>query len=424
MGSINHLLHVPWFQFDSGYDLKRLYILQMAKVFVDKFALFFLPIYLFELGAGWSSTGNLIPPSWVPISLQNLTEIQLGMGLVALFFAVYRVATAISSPLVGIVMHRYGNRLSMTLGYAFFAFGIVLLHASTQFASFVIGASISFGIFMSFNHITEFAILAKNTHKANLGRDIGLSRFLMQLANMIAPLLGGLVIFYTGYQTLFLVGVFMLAIILIITQTLTGKKEVHAPQFADMLLLLKNKAFREMMISSIGRYINDTAILIWPIYLFILLGSVDKVGYLYAASFFLAMLVSMAGGAWIDDHRSNRPYMGSGTALAGLWIVRIFVLNPVTIAFVDAMDRLISNYHWLYFETTLLKVVKIKSPVTYLVVRSVVLSIFATLVWLLVGLLFLILIEGWRGLFILASVGVLFSLLLRDNMQYAKKIAP
>jgi MFS family permease len=373
--------------------------------------LFFLPVFLFEIGANWTGEQFYFFGS-------EIGSIQLGMLVVAIFYAVVRVAVMLATPFVAAVMHTSGNRLATTVGYAFFGLGIVALHLATQRMLFLSVASVAFGVFTAFNYITESTILAENAHKANLGKDIGLSRFLMQMANMVAPLLGGLLIVYSGYQSVFLAGLLLLVGLLILSQYLSGKKVSKPVVMSDVFELFKNRPFQQMMISSIGRYINDVVILIWPVYLFVLLGSVDRVGYLYSASFFLAMLVSMIGGAQVDKSKTNKPYLGTGTTLAGLWIARIFVLNPLSIAFVDALDRLISNYHWIYFETTLLKAVKIRKPVTYLIARCLVLSFFAAILWALVGLLFLVLVDGWIGLFVLAAIGILFSLVLRDNMRY------
>jgi MFS family permease len=411
MGYINHLLHVPWFQFDTGKDLRLLFVLQTVRVFIHKFALFFLPVFLFEIGANWTGKQFYFFGS-------EITNIQLGMIVVALFYGFLRVATMFTTPYVAVMMHKFGNRLTTTVGYAFFGIAIVALHLATQKMLFLGVASVAFGVFTAFDYITESTILAQNTHKANIGKDLGLSRFLMQMANMVAPMLGGLLIIYAGYQSVFLAGLLLLVVILILSQHLSSQRVVQPVLMTDVVDLFKNRPFQQMMISSFGRYISDAAILIWPVYLFVLLGSVDRVGYLYSASFFLAMLVSMIGGAQVDKSKTNKPFLGTGTTLAGLWIARIFVLNPLTIAFVDALDRLISNYHWIYFEATILKAVKIRKPLTYLVARCVALSFFAVIFWSVVGLLFLILVDGWIGMFVLASIGVLFTLVLRDNMRY------
>lgn len=422
MGYINHNLHVPWFEFDHGHDLKLLYILQTVKVFIDKFALFFLPIFLYGQAQIWNVVGpieqNGALPWWIPAGLSRLTDVQLGMLLIAVFYIVYRVAVLVSAPVVGIMLHKYGNRMSLTIGYGAFGLSIVALHAAIVHPIFIFVAAVLQGTSVACNLIIEPAILAENALKSNIGKDIGLGRFLMQLANMSAPMLGGLVIVYLGYQSLFLIGLGMLVILVLMIQALSGKKVKHTLQIDDATYLLKNKSFQKMIFSSLGRYFNDVGVLLWPVYLFVLLGSVDKVGFLYATSFFFAMLASMIGGVQIDMNSSKKPYFGSGVALAGLWIVRIFVFNPLNIAFVDALDRLVANYHWMYFETALLKAAKTKNPVIFLVLRTMVISSGSILAWIGVALLFVFVIESWKGLFVLAAVGVLSSLLIQDTIRY------
>ncbi len=422
MGYINHNLHVPWFEFDQGHDLKLLYILQTIKVFVDKFALFFLPIFLYGQAQSWNVAGpieqNGAIPWWVPVQLLTLTDVQLGMLLIAVFFIVYRFSVLVCAPLVGIMLQKYGNRLSLTLGYGAFGLSIVSLHAAILHPIFIFTAAIFQGISVAFTLIIEPAILAENALKSNIGKDIGLGRFLMQLANMSAPMLGGLVIVYLGYQSLFLIGLGILVILLLILQGISGKKVKHTLQMEDARYLLKNRSFQSMIVSSIGRYFNDVGMLLWPVYLFALLGSVDKVGFLYAASFFFAMLASMIGGVQIDMQKTKKPYFGSGAVLAGLWIVRIYVFNPLSIAFVDALDRLVANYHWMYFETSLLKAARTKNPVIFLVLRTMVISAASICTWIGIAILFVFVIESWKGLFVMAAVGVLSSLLIQDSIRY------
>jgi len=418
MPSISHALHVPWFQFDGGRDLKLLYVLRATKVFVDKFALFFLPVFLFQLGAGWSVGGDLVRPTWLPPITLTLSELQLGMLVIVVFFGLYRFWTLVTVPALAWVLHRFGNRLTMLLGYGFFGVGILALHGTYRNAILLFVASAAFGAFMAFTNVTEYLILAKNSHKANLGKDIGLGQFLIQMSNMVAPLLGGLVIVSAGYQSLFLIGCMMLLGLMSITLLLRGQKVRVLPNWSEGWSLLRNRSFQVMMMSSLGRYSYDMVIALWPVYLFLLLGSADKVGYLYSLSFFMAMLVSMAGGAQIDRAKTRRPFLGSGTALAGLWISRAFFLNPYSIAIIDALDRLVGNYHWMYFDTALLKEAKVRRPETFLIVREMVLSFFAILLWIGVGVIFMLLVESWRGVFVLAAVGVLFSILIRETIEY------
>lgn len=414
MPSINHLLSFPWFELDSGKDLRLLYLMQMLRVFVDKYALFFVPIFLFQLGFSWQGD----TPAWLPAWLAGLSGLQLGMVVVAGFYGALRLTMMFLLPLCAHLLTTVGNRLTMVVAYGFFALTIISLNFAQDIPRLLFMAIISYAGFEAFVITSERMIMASNSLRSRLGKDISVSQFVIQLANMVAPLMGGAVIVYLGYQTLFMSSLILVMGLVIAATHLSGRSYRTELSFKTASPLLTNIDFQRMIVSTLGRYMVLVALLFWPIYLYLLLGGVDRVGYLYSASFFMAMLFSLAAGVNIDGQKTRRPFFGSAGVVATLWVSRIFIYNPFTIAFVDALDRLAGNYHWLFYDTLLFKAGKVRNTLLFFVTREIVLSFLAVCLYVIIAALFIFLIDGWQSLFVLAAVGVLLSLLLNGKIGY------
>ena len=87
-----------------------------------------------------------------------------------------------------------------------------------------------------------------------------------------------------------------------------------------------------------------------------------------------------------------------------------------SIAVVDTLDKLTANFHWLFFETLVLRRSQGSQIFSYFVYREVIISAAAVIFWLIV-LLLVLAASGWQGLFIIAALGVLFSLLVSDGTR-------
>ena len=153
---------------------------------------------------------------------------------------------------------------------------------------------------------------------------------------------------------------------------------------------------------------------LWPIYVFLFLNRVDRVGWLYSLSFLLAMLLSILMGIYIDHSRHRRSFLVSGGVLSLLWIIRANVWSIWGMALVDAADRLIGNFHWLWYDTLLYRTGQTHHAWWYFTVRELVISLTGVVFWLAVGLTFILIENAWLGLFGLAAVGVLLSALMSD----------
>jgi len=104
-----------------------------------------------------------------------------------------------------------------------------------------------------------------------------------------------------------------------------------------------------------------------------------------------------------------------------LWLARTQVLSIVSIALIDVVDRLTSNFHWLFYDMVLIRRSKGSNALSYFVYREMILNATAMLFWT-VFMGFFVFDYGWNSLFLFAAVGVGLSLLVKDKEKiYVEK---
>jgi hypothetical protein len=251
-----------------------------------------------------------------------------------------------------------------------------------------------------------------------MGKDLGFMQFFLQLFTVFVPAASGFLAFYFGFPILFFcaIGLILASSVIILLMDLEGTAD--SVSWAEFRQWLKNPNFVRFAISSTGRYINDGILFLWPLYVFFALGSIDRVGYLYTFSLFLALLVIYFMGVYIDKAKTKRSFFFSGGFLSLMWLARTQQLTVWGIAFVDALDKLFSNMYWLFYDAITLRSTKGGQALSYFVYREVVTSSVAIIFWLLFGAFFWY-NQGWNTLFIVGGLGVLLSLLITEH-RYEK----
>jgi len=95
--------------------------------------------------------------------------------------------------------------------------------------------------------------------------------------------------------------------------------------------------------------------------------------------------------------------------------LRGFVVGIWSITILNAVDRLTSSFHWLFFDRSWILRGKGREALSYFVYREMIYSFAAIVFWLIVALLFYFFIFAWKSLFIVAGMGVLLTLLVKEH---------
>lgn len=403
MPQFRFFMQLPRLQIDSNKNLKYLYALRVLRDIINQMGLFFLPVYLFQ-------TGQKL--SW--FNGTSLDPIQQGMLTIAVFFLVERATILISAMPVGKIVSSIGFTKSIFFSYLVrFGFFATLVLLDTKPELFILAAFLE-GLQTNLFWPSYFSLFDRHVTKGNMGKDLGFQQFMLQLFNVFMPALSGFIAFQFGFPALYgTVGILKL-VSMIIVLSMTVESTRDKVSWEEFKAWLKIPIFARFVTSAVGRYINDAILFLWPLYVFFVLGNVEKVGYLYTFSLFLALLAVYFIGVYIDRAKNKRSFFFSGGFLSLIWLLRTQRLSIWGIAFVDAFDKLLGSMHWMFFDALTLRNAKGNQTLSYFVYREIVTSLSGVIFWLCFGVFFWF-YQGWNALFIAAGIGVLLTLVISDH---------
>ncbi len=399
----SHHLHLPHITFDDSKNMKLLYGIRVVRDLGNKMAFFFLPIFLFTIG----SETNIL-------SFLSISNFQRGMLAISLYYAIYGVMGFLVAIPAGKALGKVGYQKSFVFSFMLRTLTFISLYLSKANPYYLLLAVATDSIGSQFFWGGYFSLLTKSVYKKNMGKDLGLLQFLLQIVAVISPAISGAIAYVVGLEYLFLIGVVLTLVSVVLALMMDVKTHKNSISFKQFLSWIKERRFVQLSFAYSGKYINDSLIYIWPLYIYFLLGSVDRVGYLYTFSLFLAMFFTFFIGQYIDHHRNKRPFYLSGGFISFLWFARTQVFSIWSIALVDMFDRLATNVYSLFFDSIFMKRGKGHSSDEYFVYLEMALNITRVLFWLLFGLFF-IYFSSWNSIFVFAGVAVLVGLLVSDK---------
>lgn len=366
--------------------------------------MFFLPLYFF----------NLEIPFWDQFSFSPLQE---GIFNIAILYGLERIVVFLSAIPVGKILSKFGIQHGFVMGHLSYALYLLLLFFSQQNPYLVIPTMIIGGFQVNYFWCSYHYSLSRNSDENKMGSNLGVINFLLNVLAMISPALGGIIIVSLGYSTLFLIGLAIVLVGVVFSVLLDNVKVHDKINWKEFFEWMHEPGFRKLAATFAGRYFNDAMMALWPLYMFVLLGTTESVGYLYSLSLFFAMIISYSMGSFLDKHEGRKPYFFSGSLISFLWIVRGFIFNIWTITIVNTIDKLTSSFHWLFFDKSWLLRGKGRQALSYFVYREMLQSLSGFLFWVLVFVLFLTFGAAWKSLFAIAAIGVLLTLMIRDHKE-------
>jgi len=404
-----HPLHLPFLCVDKSKNLNRVLALRIINDWIAKFISFFIPIFLYGLGQ------NLVYPG--PLALLNqLSSFQKGVVLMALYSALLRGLILILSLPLGKLVARHGTRLGL-LANLFFQTGYLLfLLLSRQSLWFLYPAALFQAIHIYLLNTIYFTLFALFSLKKHVGEDLSLAEFILQLVSVAVPAIGGVIIVQFGYDLLFLSSLIGIGASFAMTLLMDPITFKIAPAWSEFRSWLKNRPYQKVLVSYVGRYVNDGALGLWPIYVLIFAGSIEKVGFAYSLSLFFSMIIIFFTGIYFDHHKSHKPFLISGSLLSSLWLVRMSVTNILSAVIVDTLDKLAGSFHWLFFDAMAINGSKGDRALSFFTYRELIMSVSGVIFWLLVAGVF-VLPMGWYSLFALGAVGMILTLFMNDHRQ-------
>ena len=402
MRSFAYLASIPKKYFFASRDLKLLYYERVIRDLVNKLAFFFFPIYLFQLGT------NLLPSSLA------LTQWQAGLLTLAGYFILSKLLVVMLVIPIGKLTSKIGYQRALAYSYIFRLISFLGLFLSVSFPAAVFISIATEAIQVAFYWPSYHTLLANNSLKKNLGSNLGGLQVLLLLIGAVTPAISGILNTQLGFQFVFFLGILGAMASFCLILLISDSCDLDTVSFSELKEWLGEKRYERLTTAIAGRYVYDVVLFIWPFYLFTLFGSVERVGILATLSLFLALIVSIISTFKLDSLKSRTPYKISGVTIALTWFLRTQLFSVWGVALADALDRVSSNYHWLFFDTIWYKRGKGSQAHSFFVYHELLQNLAVCIIWMVI--LAVLLISGnWKILFILSGLGVLATLMLKEK---------
>lgn len=394
--------HLPEFSADNGHNLRWLYFNRILRDLNNKLIYFFLPIFLYQLGQEHL------------LQLTGFDSIKSGFLMIVLYFLLSKPINALALIPFGRLTAKIGHKQALIQSYTLRIVHLIFLYFSVKQPLFLILASTFDALQSALFWPSYHTVLSRQTSKRSMGRSLGILQFLLQLVAAIAPAVAGAIVVTLGFSVLFLVGLWGTILGLITTLFLEFKDDHDVISLKEFFSWLKERRYIRFALAVGSRYVNDVVLFLWPLYLFLLFGSVDKVGYLYTIALFLSLIITVFLTVRLDKIKSRRFFAVSGSLLSIFWIIRTSIVSVWSIAIVDALDKIVSNFHWLFFDVIWYKRGKGSQAHSYFVYSELLQHLTMSLTWIVAASILLV-NSVWAALFIIASLSVALSTLMQNK---------
>lgn len=279
-------------------------------------------------------------------------------------------------------------------------------------------------LFMFIPYHLDFTVASDDGH---IGSEVGARFVINAIVKFATPFLGGLIIGMFGFDYVYILASAILILSIIplfsfpkrnVSSNLTVKK-VWRKIKADNLFSYN--------ISSMAYGAEKMALtIIWPLFLFIIVGGIEELGGIVSAGFIIGALISFFLGKRLDDNKGSgdRITKWSTTTLSIVWFLKSFITTTIPAVASHIIDNISRNMLLISWKTKFYKIAEqdgdtglfiVSQEFIYHIARVIILPIFGLFAYLLTQHMFFI------ASFVLAAI-LSLGFLVSNNHRFKKII--
>ena len=352
----------------------------------------FSPIYIFKIGQNFS------------LSPKN------SLVLVFSYFLLLHIVKLLTLPLAENLAVKIGFKKISYLSSLPFAFFVAFLIFSQKSPFWLLPAAIFWGVNASLFWFSYHGFFVKLSDADHFGQATATAQFLGTIANVLSPIMGGFVIWKFGFGALFVLSGAIFVTSLMALWFAQEKKPYHDAKISKVWQLFTTH--KKMAVAYLGLGGEGGLYgVAWPLFLFVVLGKILVVGQVVSAAIFLAALLTLIVGIWVD-RLGKRAVIRIGAPVVFLsWLGRIFARTPGAIIGVDTFYRVADQMLVIPFSVWTYQKALEGGTGQALYFREISVT-FGTIFALLMAGIMLIFGANLETLFILAAIGSLLPLLI------------
>jgi MFS family permease len=375
MSLLNNAIH---FKFFKNKEMNHFYWSIFIMTFGESLINIFVPIYFYNLGF-------------------KIPQILFFYFLISLYFVVFSYVGAK-------ITAKIGEKHSILISIPFlilYYIGLIFV-PSYNFLMFLLPLLLALRMIL-FNYGYHLNFI-NHSEKTKRGQELALFGIITLLATISAPYIGSII------ATINFAFLFIISSIFILFGTIPlffSKDKYERINFSMYSLFqkIKSKENRGNFISFSG-YAIESIIgrTIWPIFLIIIIGTINKTGLIISLSMLLSLLAFHVVGR-LTDKINKMKLLKIGTLLYFFaWVGRIFADTVYKVLFIDSYKNLSEKILHLPWSAHSYDIAKRKDYFEFIVSREVIFNLIRVIVFPILILIFWMDIYPFIISFVIASI--------------------
>mgnify|MGYP000202067223 CR=1 FL=1 len=357
-----------------------------------------------------TAIGNLAQSMLVlfePIFLYQV--IGLSMTEVLLFMAVVYAFYVLIIPFGAKIASRFGYAHTIFFSIPFQILFWLSLVGSQYNELFLYAAPILFAIQKALFWPAWHATLARFADGRQVAREFSFMYAIMNLMQILGPLVGGFLAVYYGSTALFIVGSIIYACSAI---PLLWSAEVFKPkEYKYHATWTLYKKYPARFAGYLGFGEELLLLTMWPIFIFLLVENFEALGGLVTVSTLVATGLALLVGFYSDGHSKRRVLRAGNVFYVLSWLVRIPLASTLGVFFTDSLSRTAKSMVFVPLSATTYERAESTHILPYIVGFEQTLSLGKFLA-AVIGAIVFALTGSFIALFILAAIFSLFYFLV------------
>ncbi len=208
---------------------------------------------------------------------------------------------------------------------------------SEQTVGLLVAAAFSFAISKSLYWPALHASMARFSDRKQLGREFSLMYAIMNLMQIIGPMLGGFLSVIFGIEAIFVIASIIYFCSVIPLFWSKEKFKSYKYKFKDTIALYKK--FPSRFLGCFGFGEELLVLVIWPVFIFSILTNYQDTGSLVTVATLFATGLGLYIGIYTDSH-SKSLLIKAGTLIYALtWLARVPIVSTFGVFITDALSR-------------------------------------------------------------------------------------
>ncbi len=357
----------------------------------------FVPIYIYLIGKEqWGIVG--------------------GLRLMVAYVIVQRLLLFLLTIPMANVVGKLGFRLSVLLGSLLLVFYYLIPILGGEEVWVVMGMAAVASMSIPLYWLSRHSILSVDGKHGKFGEEVSIVTLLERGAWILAPVVGGFVATVFGFKVLFALGAVIVMFSCVPLFYMKHHEKDGKISWRSFGRWLGDRDKKHLWKAFAGEGADGLVTgFYWPVYVFVMVGSMEILGGLTSASMLLAMVTTYLAGKLFDKRRAmggledERVYWWAGGIFSVLRLLRASFTSIFGLFGIDIVSRAMSGYYWVPYGGYMYSAGKNSEGLRFYAYREMVYSLAIIVMGMLI---WIISMYSWRwwGIFGISAVGILMTM--------------